>query len=520
MERCVLCCRIFVATWNVGGNTPSNGLELEDFSQVEGSSDIYVLEYDVVHLFLTLLVSGNRSFKCRKCSAVLVIEDNEPAGKWFALINRALNRPHNDGKRFTNYSSSCWSHGSRLPNNNSKDPKSQSGLHFFQKPSLKVRSRNFRVDSSLLKTCNCTLESSASERWRSKQLHDTIKFEALSLCCESSSEDDCFSIPYIGSSPGEMGYCLVKSKQMVGIFLSVWVLNELVEHIGHLRVSCIGRGIMGCLGNKVSSMYMLLHCSHSAGELISTQSLFQVFEHVQGNDCEYNRFKGQPVTGHRDEDSRASNFFGIPQRDDINKPVIAPNELLLRMHAVTWLQGRRRAMSSGGMLMWPRSLKSHNSPRFARKQVVESQKESLIMSMFIRAIWLGDLNYRVALSYDETKLLLEDNDWDSLLEKDQLKIEREAGRVFKEWNEGRIFFAPTYKYSHNSDSYAGETVKSRKKRRNPAWYVHLSHAEVEMRKNSTKFWKGYSTAGTGREFDDYIPQRHSFYELRIEAQQL
>lgn len=37
-----------------------------------------------------------------------------------------------------------------------------------------------------------------------------------------------------------------------------------------------------------------------------------------------------------------------------------------------------------------------------------------------RVIWLGDLNYRVALSYDETKFLLEDNDWDTLLEKDQV----------------------------------------------------------------------------------------------------
>lgn len=38
-------CRIFVATWNVGGKTPDPGINLEDFLQVEGSSDIYVLGY-------------------------------------------------------------------------------------------------------------------------------------------------------------------------------------------------------------------------------------------------------------------------------------------------------------------------------------------------------------------------------------------------------------------------------------------------------------------------------------------
>lgn len=52
-----------------------------------------------------------------------------------------------------------------------------------------------------------------------------------------------------------------------------------------------------------------------------------------------------------------------------------------------------------------------------------------------------------------------------------MKLEKEAGRVFTGWKEGKIYFAPTYKYSHNSDAYAGETVKSKKKRRTPAWYV-------------------------------------------------
>ncbi|KAL2528039.1 DNAse I-like superfamily protein [Forsythia ovata] len=37
---------------------------------------------------------------------------------------------------------------------------------------------------------------------------------------------------------------------MVGIFLSIWARGELVKDIGHLKISCTGRGIMGCLGNK------------------------------------------------------------------------------------------------------------------------------------------------------------------------------------------------------------------------------------------------------------------------------
>lgn len=50
-------------------------------------------------------------------------------------------------------------------------------------------------------------------------------------------------------------------------------------------------------------------------------------------------------------------------------------------------------------------------------------------------------------------------------------MEREAGKVFDGWKEGNIYFAPTYKYAQNSDAYSGETTKSKKKRRTPAWYL-------------------------------------------------
>jgi hypothetical protein len=59
-------------------------------------------------------------------------------------------------------------------------------------------------------------------------------------------------IPSYPSSLTDRTYNLIARKQMVGIFLSVWVRKELVPHIGHLRVDSVGRGIMGRLGNKVS----------------------------------------------------------------------------------------------------------------------------------------------------------------------------------------------------------------------------------------------------------------------------
>ena len=47
--------------------------------------------------------------------------------------------------------------------------------------------------------------------------------------------------------------------------------------------------------------------------------------------------------------------------------------------------------------------------------------------------------------------------------------------MFAGWNEGRIYFPPTYKYSTNSDKYAGEDMNQKEKRRTPAWYDYYTN---------------------------------------------
>ncbi|KAF5750069.1 type I inositol 1 4 5-trisphosphate 5-phosphatase CVP2 [Tripterygium wilfordii] len=66
-------------------------------------------------------------------------------------------------------------------------------------------------------------------------------------------------------------WCIV-SKQMVGLLISVWVRRNVRPYIRHPSVSCVGCGIMGCLGNKGSvSVRFQLHetsfcfvCNHLA----------------------------------------------------------------------------------------------------------------------------------------------------------------------------------------------------------------------------------------------------------------
>ncbi|XP_057445907.1 type IV inositol polyphosphate 5-phosphatase 3-like isoform X2 [Lotus japonicus] len=60
-------------------------------------------------------------------------------------------------------------------------------------------------------------------------------------------------------------YVRIVSKQMVGIFITVWVRRSLRKHIQNLKVSTVGVGLMGYIGNKGSvsvsmSIYQTLFC--------------------------------------------------------------------------------------------------------------------------------------------------------------------------------------------------------------------------------------------------------------------
>ncbi|KAI3676417.1 hypothetical protein L1987_86024 [Smallanthus sonchifolius] len=69
--------RIFVATWNVAGKSPSGGLNLENWLYTWPPANIYVLGFQEI----VPLNAGN----------VLGTEDDGPARKWLALIGKSLN---------------------------------------------------------------------------------------------------------------------------------------------------------------------------------------------------------------------------------------------------------------------------------------------------------------------------------------------------------------------------------------------------------------------------------------------
>ncbi|KAG0477533.1 hypothetical protein HPP92_014374 [Vanilla planifolia] len=321
----------FPSTWNVGGRSPHIGLNLDDFLPINDGSDVFVLGFQEI----VPLNAGN----------VLVIEDTEPVAKWNSLVDQTLNRAAESSASL--YFKSLSSRG---------DAKSISSSSLFRRPSLNPHCKNLTRDQARqLRLCNCPSEKRRKGiRIKCLRCQQSYASDSDDDSEEEDEEQSKVRVAPASSAMAEFGsknkYSCIVSKQMVGIFVTIWAKQELVQHISHLQISSVGRGIMGCLGNKgCISVSMSLH---------QTTVCF-ICSHLTSGEKEGDELK---------------------RNSDVK-------EILKN----TRFQG---------------TCKSRHRPRNPEK-ILEHD----------RVFWLGDLNYRIALSYRETKSLLEENNWNALLEK-------------------------------------------------------------------------------------------------------
>ncbi|KAI5065382.1 hypothetical protein GOP47_0020077 [Adiantum capillus-veneris] len=401
--------KIFVATWNVGGKPPNEEVPLEEWLGLEAPADIYVLGFQEV----VPLNAGN----------VLGSENTVPAAKWLHLIRNVLNSTN---APFQNLRRSCSTPSSMWQNTVQENPSSTGQRTGEENITMRDDNASAVNPTSLVETMPSSVAGdthAALDHFLSNiECWDPFLDEAqiynmrTSLNCMQVDGDNthvpCLS-PSLStrsirckSSVSKTHFSLIASKQMVGIFISVWVRSDLRRHVRNLKVSCVGCGLLGYLGNKGSiSISMCIHQT----------SICFVCTHL--------------TSGQRDKDE-------LKRNSDVSE--------ILRRTQFRSSSGKYNVHAGGELC--PESILEHDSS----------------------VIWLGDLNYRLVLPPNDTRSLLAQADWSALLEKDQLNIHRKAGRVFAGWQEGDIAFAPTYKYRANSDCYALEKLKG-EKHRTPAW---------------------------------------------------
>ncbi|KAF2405568.1 hypothetical protein EJ06DRAFT_486446 [Trichodelitschia bisporula] len=116
-------------------------------------------------------------------------------------------------------------------------------------------------------------------------------------------------------------------------------------------------------------------------------------------------------------------------------------------------------------------------------------------------IWFGDFNYRIGLSNEKVRKLIEHGNYDELLANDQLHLAmtHAAGTgVFSHYDEARITFPPTYKFDLGTDNY-----DSSEKSRIPAWCDRVLRKGLNVRQAN------YNTAPL--KFSDHRPVYATFH---------
>ncbi|PKA57756.1 Type II inositol 1,4,5-trisphosphate 5-phosphatase FRA3 [Apostasia shenzhenica] len=208
----------------------------------------------------------------------------------------------------------------------------------------------------------------------------------------------------------------VGSRQLAGLLIAIWARRNLVPHIGDVDAAAVACGLGRAIGNKGAvglriRVYDRILCfvnCHFAAHLEAVSRRNADFNHVY----------------------RSMAFIRPPSGGN----------------AAT------ACASNAQMHRWG------NATDTGRPELSEADM----------IIFLGDFNYRLyGITFDEARDLVSQRCFDWLREKDQLREEMRAGKVFQGLREGDFKFPPTYKFQRHQAGFTG--YDSSEKKRIPAW---------------------------------------------------
>ncbi|KAJ4835937.1 hypothetical protein Tsubulata_021863 [Turnera subulata] len=224
----------------------------------------------------------------------------------------------------------------------------------------------------------------------------------------------------IGKGIGEgTAFERMGSRQLAGLLISLWVRKELRTDVGDVDAAAVACGFGRAIGNK-----------GGVGLRI------RVYDRIM---C----FVNCHLAAHLEAVNRRNADF-----DHIYR---------------TMAFGRSSTLGpAAGVSSTTQATKGSNAPSIHSDDLKPDLAEADMV------VFLGDFNYRLfGISYDEARDFVSQRSFDWLRERDQLRAEMKAGRVFQGMREALITFPPTYKFARNQPGLGG--YDSGEKKRIPAW---------------------------------------------------
>ncbi|KAL6639802.1 hypothetical protein ACP70R_022624 [Stipagrostis hirtigluma subsp. patula] len=318
--------RVMIGTWNVAGRTSSEDIDLDQWLCTQEPADIYVLGFqEVVPLTAGNVLGTEDSRPIRKWEAIIRqtlnnSQRHKKVGKSYSAPVSPLLGPvaSRNGHEYTNWEPEDEVKGNLTSQLKDWQPNTSGlGSHLLHRTSsldwpehpLDTPSNVMGSGKGLRRVMSLGLSgTSFLENIQGLELQDEAlqvgirrqycssgnlgmlwaeeqeKIDVLnSLDCIS----DCTSeegLPSVGtveesatvgkgeSAKRRANYVRIASKQMVGIYVSVWVSRKLRCHVNNLEIASVGVGLLGYMGNKGSiSISMSLFqtrlcfvCSHLA----------------------------------------------------------------------------------------------------------------------------------------------------------------------------------------------------------------------------------------------------------------
>ncbi|CAK0784059.1 hypothetical protein CVIRNUC_007262 [Coccomyxa viridis] len=207
----------------------------------------------------------------------------------------------------------------------------------------------------------------------------------------------------------DLEYQQVAAKQMVGLYLSVWVRSEMLPYIRGVQATSVGTGVMGYFGNK-GAVAVRMRVYDTGISLVNC--------HLSSGQNE-----GDSLRRHADyaEIVRRGAFPPDGQSTDLDVSL-----------AGAQADQVRTGVNAAGQ--W-------------------GEEHGIAVADHV--FWMGDLNYRLNMPDGLARKLIQEDELEALCDGDELTQARRADLVFPGWLEGPLHFPPTYKFRRKTNQYVG-----------------------------------------------------------------